>query len=224
MTSGLFPEFALLVTNLYAPAGTQIPMAQASAPLGWTTVSITDTSLRYNNGSGGTSGGSTAWSAWNFGGTFGVNSFVISGSQLPTHNHVINISDPGHGHGVTDPGHGHGVSDPTHGHGVSDPGHHHTPSQGGVFWTNAANQFIAQGSGPASAFGDGNTTNNATSIGINGSGTGISINGSGTGVSVNGAGTGITSSSNNAGSSTAVSPTYTTPQVKYMDHILALKS
>lgn len=185
MSSGLFPEFALLITNLYAPAGTRIPMQQSNPPLGWTSDSsatMTDCSMRINSGTGGSTGGSTVWSAWNFGGTFGVNAFTISVAQLPAHSHGVN--DPGHSHAVNDPGHTHSVQR------------------------------------------DSNTGSNSNSITAN---NGISIvsdiaalTSATTGLGIFGSTTGITTQ--NAGSGSSISPNYTTPQVKYADHIIAVKS
>jgi hypothetical protein len=167
---------------LIAPVGTSWPMAQATAPNGWTSSAITDTSFRYNSVSGGSSGGSTNWSSWNFGGTFNVNSFSISVAQMPTHNH--------------------GVNDPTHIH-VS-PGHNHSPSSGFDFWTSTSS-----GGGIFSPTSGGNSINLETVTNT-------------VGVTINANSTGITTQNNGSGSS--ITPTITTPQLKYVDHILAVKS
>jgi hypothetical protein len=173
MTSGLVPEFALLVTNLYAPPGTSIPMAQASPPLGWISSPITDTSFRYNSSSGAGFGGSIGWSSWNGGGIFNANAFTLSIAQLPPHSH----SDAGHAHGTT------------------DPGHHHQ-----MLYFSGNN---ATGGAGAPAYPGADQTLTAT--------TGVSIN------------TGF-ANLNNTGSGAAITPNYTTPSVKYLDHILAVKS
>lgn len=178
MTTGLMPEFALLVTNLYAPAGTSIPMAQATAPLGWTSSAQTDVALRYNSGTGGATGGSAGWSGWNGGGTFNLNAFTLSTAQLPAHSHGIN--DPGHSH--TDSGH-----------------QHQAQGNAGFLIGGVGNNF----GGGASTFSTGNLTNSATA----------NIQSSTTGISTQNTGTGAT-----------ITPTITTPLVKYVDHILAVKS
>lgn len=175
MSSGLIPEFALLVTNLYAPPGTSIPMAQAAAPLGWTSSVVSDTAFRYNSGTGGGTGGSTAWSSWSGGGTFNVNSFTLSIAQLPAHNH-------------TDSGHTH-----------TDAGHVHTASGGAAFYTNAVSQLLTGGG------------TNSFTIALDTATGFASIN---------------TGNANiqNTGSGSSIQPNFTTPTVKYVDHILAVKS
>lgn len=184
MASGLIPEFALLVTNLYAPAGTRIPMQQSAPPLGWTSdvsAAFTDCSMRINSGSGGGTGGSTLWSAWNFGGTFNVNGFTISTAQMPSHSHTI--PDPGHSH--------------------SSPGHTHTGGGGFGFWTSAPGQSL-NFLGGANAIQNSATTD-ATAITINTAFTGQNA-------------------TNANGSGATITPNYTTPQVKFADHIIAVKS
>jgi len=220
MTSGIFPEYALLVTNLHAPPGTRIPMNQAAPPLGWTqdtTTAMNDCSMRVIASAGGGAGGSTAWSAWNFGGTFGVNAFTISTAQMPVHNH--GISDPGHGHGFTDVGHNHGINDPGHGHGVGDPGHTHSIAYNGG--GGSPNGFGGPISGASGAFSSDVAATCNISIGASGSN--ISNQASGSGITaINAAVSNITTVNN--GSGAAIGPTYTTPQVKYTDHIMAVKS
>jgi hypothetical protein len=90
-----------------APSGTRMLFQQASPPLGWTTdatAPMTDCTVRINPSSGGNTGGVSGWSAWNAQ-TLNVNSFSLTGSQLPVHSHTI--TDPGHTHTVNDPGHLH---------------------------------------------------------------------------------------------------------------------
>jgi hypothetical protein len=198
MPTGLIPEFGLEIVNLYAPPGTRLVMQQNTAPLGWTvdaSSTYTDCSMRFNQSV--TSGGATNWSSWNFGGSFNLNAFTIGVSQLPAHNH-----------GVSDPTHAHGTSDPTHTH--SDGGHQHGAASG-QFWTTNPQDTISQGSGGAAAHAYSNT---ATGF--------ASINAAFTGVGVSAAATGITTT--NTGSGSTITPTYTTPQVKFADCIVAIKS
>lgn len=98
--------------TLTAPSGTAMPFQQASAPLGWvaqTGAAFSDSVLHVVTPSTfvGTSGANTVTqflqSTWVTGGT------AITAAQMPIHNHVINIGDPGHVHGLTDPGHTHNV-------------------------------------------------------------------------------------------------------------------
>lgn len=194
--------------GLVAPSGTRMLFQQATVPLGWTQdVSSTfqDCAMRLNSGAG--SGGTTAWSSWNFGGTFGVNAFTISTAQMPSHNHGVN--DPTHAHGnfLGDPGHGHGVSDGTHSHTIGGGG-------GGFVWGSASPNAIAQGSGSASARAvsiDAAVSN----IGVNAAASNISL----TNVA---ASTGISTQFNGSGS--GIAPTYTTPQVKFADHLIGIKT
>jgi hypothetical protein len=130
--------------------------------------------MRYNAGSGGSSGGSTNWSSWNFGGTQNLNAFTISVAQLPSHNHP----DSGHSH--------------------SDAGH-----------THSLTNFQAQLAG--------NTGGAITGVWVN----------TPFGVTTNTNFANIQTSFANvtaAGSGASIQPNFTTPQVKYVDHILAVKS
>jgi hypothetical protein len=166
---------------LIAPAGTRIPFNQAAAPNGWTQdtgAGLNDCSMRVVTGAGGTQGGSTLWSSWNFGGTFGVNGFTISVAQMPGHNH--------------------GISDPTHSHGTAN--HNHTINGGTA-------SFLVNGGSGAAATGGAFSATSATDAAS---------------VSVNAASTGI--STQNNGSGAGIFPTYTTPQVKYTDFIMGVKS
>jgi hypothetical protein len=89
------------IGTLTAPAGTTTLFYQAAAPLGWTiSAGFTDHTVWVNAASGGTTGGSSAYSAmfqaqWTSDGT------AISIAQMPAHNHT----DSGHTH--TDSGHNH---------------------------------------------------------------------------------------------------------------------
>lgn len=174
-----------LPNALVAPAGTNMVFAQSTAPNGWSinsAAAFNDASMRLNSGTGGTTGGATAWSSWNFGGSFGVNAFSLSVAQLAAHSHA----DSGHTHGYTDPAHTHGASD------------------GGAILTNhnsggADLTPIANGNGQHFSI-----ANIATSF------TGITINSS-------------TANLLNNGSGAAITPTYTTPQVKFVDFIMCTK-
>jgi len=179
------------VNALIAPAGTRIPMQQASAPFGWTSDTsgaFTDCSMRINSGSGGGTGGSLGWSGWNFGGTFNVNSFNLSISQMPTHNH----GDAGHNHGAYDTGHSHGPGSP-----------------GGQFVLGGAptsnGGFTLQGAGSGYYYNSSSTSYTATGYANVGTDTGYA-------------------NIQNTGGGTGINPTYTTPQVKYADHIIGVKT
>lgn len=92
-----------------APSGTRMLFNQPSPPVGWaqeTGAVFHDCSVRtVNTPTGGSTGGSTVWSGWNYGGVFNLNTFTLSVAQLPVHGHA----DAGHSHGVNDPGHVHGA-------------------------------------------------------------------------------------------------------------------
>lgn len=179
MSFGFLPDSGV-AGNLIAPAGTRIPMQQASAPFGWTSDSsaaMNDCSLRINSGTGGATSGSTGWSTWNFGGTVNINTFTLSIAQLPAHNH--SATDSGHAHSITDNGHTHN------------------------FGQNSAN--IVAGNGAPTL----QSNSQQTSL----SGTGISINNGTANVTIGNTGTGA-----------GITPSITTPQVKYADHIMAVKS
>jgi hypothetical protein len=150
--------------TLTAPMGTRMLFNQAAPPLGWTQETgsaFQDASVRTVTTAGGGTAGSVAFSQWNFGGTFNVNSFTLSVSQLPSHTHTLH-----------------------------DPGHLHT--LGGSLIT-------------------------AGGVGVGGSGTGqTSAQNTAT------ATTGITMDATGFG--TAVTPTFTTPQVKLSDYVIGIKS
>ena len=171
-TGVLLPQGMLLVGELLAPAGTRMPFNQSAAPLGWTidaSSTLTDCTAVARQGSGGTTGGSTAWSGFNFGNTLNVNAFSLSVSQLPSHSHP-----------------------------VVDPGH--------VMTTGAVFPFVR---------------NNSTTIGLG------TISGS-TSMADGSIKTTDASVSNaaiaNNGSGTNIQPTYSSPQVKFTDHIVGVRS
>jgi hypothetical protein len=171
------------VGTLTAPSGTRAVFQQATAPVGWTvdtSSSFMDASVRFMSGPGFGNGGTTGWSAWNFGGQFSLNAFTLSIAQLPAHSHP--------------------VSDPGHVHPVSDPGHVHPASSG---------RFIVSGGGV-------NTFNGGGAAGIGDIATAT------TGITVSNANTGI--STTNTGSGASIQPTFNTPQVKYADIIVGIKT
>jgi hypothetical protein len=72
------------------PAGTKLSFYQASAPTGWTkdtTSALDDAILRIVTGSGGTTGGSTAFSTWSGQTTSGAT--TLSTPQIPSHTHAV---------------------------------------------------------------------------------------------------------------------------------------
>jgi hypothetical protein len=140
------------------------------------------------------------------GNTYAVNAVggsattTLTNSQLPAHNHVINIGDPGHTHTISQTPHAHSVYDPGHAHSVYDPGHAH-----GI--TVAQNYGVPQnGTTPGNWFLDpvgGATSAAGTGIGIYAAGTGISIYAQYANVANVSSGTGIYATSNNTGSGAA---------------------
>lgn len=191
------------IGTLTAPAGTRLVMQQAAAPAGWTVdtaAAFTDCAMRFNQTV--TQGGTTNWSAFNYGNTLTSSSTAITTAQMPSHNHGIN--DPGHAHATA-------VGDPGHNHGVNDPGHSHS--------FNVSSGWSSGGSVDGTADGP-----NIGTRQTNGSGTGIYLSASGTGVTVGiyGSATGISTQAN--GSGQGHTHTITTPQVKFADCIVAIKS
>jgi hypothetical protein len=74
------------------PSGTAMVFYQASAPTGWTAVSLNDRALRVVSagGSGGTGGGSNAFSTV-FAQT-ATGSFTLSTNEMPSHSHGFTAS------------------------------------------------------------------------------------------------------------------------------------
>jgi hypothetical protein len=151
------------------------------------------------------------------GATGGSNSVTLAAANIPAHNHVAVVSDPGHVHSVSQSPHAHGVSDPGHAHGVFDPGHAHANQQGGWVQAGQDNGGASALSGP-NQYGVYNNQNGAvqptfgagTGIGIFANGTGIGIFGANANIAIAGAATGITVTTQNTGSGTAfnVTPPY----------------
>lgn len=73
------------------PAGTAMVFYQASAPTGWTALSINDRALRVVNpgGTGGTGGGSNAFSTV-FAQTV-VGTHTLSTAEMPSHQHSFTV-------------------------------------------------------------------------------------------------------------------------------------
>lgn len=167
------------------PAGTRIPFNNSAVPVGWTKeagAAYNDCSMRVVTGAGAGTGGATAWSSWNFGGSFSVNTFTLSTAQLAAHAHTI--GDPGHTHTTV--------------------AHSHATGSGFAFWTATPGGGNTGQAGPSYSQNLENTTGNVT-------------------VAVNGAFTGINTTTN-SGSGSGITPTYTTPTVKYTDFIIGIKS
>jgi hypothetical protein len=164
--------------TLDAPSGTRMLFNQASVPLGWsqeTGAAFGDCSLRVVTGSGGATAGSTAWSAWNSGGTFNVNAFTISVAQMPVHSHT----------GTT---------------GSSNQSLNHTHSG-----AETSDQNLIGGS--SGAFVRLNNSSTVTQTGA----TDLTSHGH-------------SFTTNNTGSGSSITPTFTTPAVKYTDMIIGVKA
>jgi hypothetical protein len=97
------------------------------------------------------------------------------------------------------PAHNHAVNDPGHGHGVNDPGHSHSYT-----YTNILSSGASGGAG----------------FQITGQ-SGVATSTDATGVTVAAALSNITTA--NTGSGSSITPNITTPQVKYIDFIVASK-
>lgn len=188
-----------LNTTLGAPSGTRVVFQQAAAPVGWTvdaSATFTDCAMRFNQGAG--NGGTTNWSSWNYGGTFNVASVALTVAQMPAHAH----NDAGHGTPLSDGGHGHGVGDGGHSHGYA----------GYV----AQNQFSYSGGGGLAGIGTPYTGGTNT----NASGSNISVQSSGSNISIG------TSYANiqNTGGGAGHGHSFVTPQVKFADCVVGIKS
>jgi hypothetical protein len=98
------------------------------------------------------------------------------------------------------PSHSHTIPDPGHTHGTSDPGHVHAITPGSYTFQASA--------GSSTVFVQSGSTNTQPAT---------------TGLSINAALTNITTT-NPVGSGSAITPTITTPQVKYADFCIGVKS
>lgn len=85
-TSG---TIATLTTAGFA-SGTKMSFYQASAPTGWTkdtTSALNDAVLRIVTGSGGSTGGSTAFSTW--AAVTSTSSYTLATADIPSHSHTV---------------------------------------------------------------------------------------------------------------------------------------
>lgn len=130
------------------------------------------------------------------GDTGGQDAVTLSIAQMPTHNHGVNITDPGHNHAVTDPGHNHAVTDPGHNHAQQPHAHQYTDTSVKFPGTNGVP--IVVGSSQIDFPVNTRTTVSTTAIN-NPSTTGISVNTNVTGVTNVTSATGITADTQNAG-------------------------
>jgi hypothetical protein len=210
LAPGINPTDAVNMTQLNtvlgAPSGTRVVFQQAAAPTGWTidsSAGLTDCSMRFNQAV--TSGGITTWSAWNYGGQFNINAHVLTVAEMPSHAH----GDAGHAHNIADGGHSHGIGDPGHNHPNGIYSRLLRPPYGGSL--TGADSI---GSGSEQAVGNGDSADIAAS------GTGIWTGGSGTGIGIYAGYAQIQANGGNAGHI----HTLTTPQVKYADCVVCIKS
>lgn len=92
--TGALPTFQTLAGFA---AGTKLSFYQAAAPTGWTkdtTAALNDAVLRIVTGSGGVTGGSTAFSTWSAQSTSGAT--TLTTPQIPSHTHdLISFSADG---------------------------------------------------------------------------------------------------------------------------------
>jgi hypothetical protein len=89
--AGALPTFQTLAGFA---AGTKLSFYQAAAPTGWTkdtTAALNDAVLRIVTGSGGVTGGSTAFTTWNGQTTSGAT--TLTTPQIPSHSHVVFASN-----------------------------------------------------------------------------------------------------------------------------------
>lgn len=89
--TGALPTFQTLAGFA---AGTKLSFYQAAAPTGWTkdtTAALNDAILRIVTGSGGVTGGSTAFSTWSAQSTSGAT--TLTTPQIPSHAHTAATSD-----------------------------------------------------------------------------------------------------------------------------------
>lgn len=98
--------------------------------------------------------------------------------------------------------HAHTITDPSHTHTTN--AHNHATGSGFAFWTATPGGGNTGQAGPSYSQNLENNTGNTT----------VSVNGAFTGINV----------TNNAGSGSSITPTYTTPQVKFTDYLIGIKS
>ena len=148
------------------PAGVMMDYAGSSAPTGWflcngasvstTTYAALFAVIGYTYGG---SGGSFnlpdlrdrtaigAGSSYALGNTGGSSSTTLSISNMPSHNHAVNLN---HGHGWNDPGHHHLIASISHSHGLPNLAHSHganssDPGAYGSFWGNGVGNSFKVG-------------------------------------------------------------------------------
>jgi microcystin-dependent protein len=249
----------LITGNVVTPTGAVTLFMGAVSPGGWlicdgSAISRTTFSAlfavigtQYGNGDGSTTfnlpdlrsrmpaGYNSGDTNFNLlGKTGGQMTVALSTTHIPSHNHPITISDPGHNHSinnpahshsitdsghshgatvgshthtVTDPGHSHGVNDPGHGHSVNNASHSHGVNDPGHSHTYTFKTDAFQRAAVASGltYWTGEQAVNTSS-----SGTGISIQAASTNVSINNSGTGISINNANTGITVGSSTATTT--------------
>ena len=144
-------------TGFTMPSGTIVDYAGSSAPTDWllcngasvstTTYATLFAAIGYTYGGSGASFTLPnavnrvtigAGSTYTLGQTGGSSSITLSISNMPSHNHAVDLN---HGHGWNDPGHHHLIASISHSHTLPNLAHSHganssDPGAYGAFWGN----------------------------------------------------------------------------------------
>jgi len=124
--------------------------------------------------------------------TGGQTDISLTQQQLPAHQHIVTVSDPGHTHNVTDSGHTHNITDNGHTHSYND-------TVWSEYQSGGSNNQIGNNDNT-----DYDNTSHFVSRTTGSASTGISVNNNTSGVTVNGGTTGITATTSNTGSGSTI--------------------
>ena len=153
-------------TGFTMPSGTIVDYAGSSAPTDWllcngasvstTTYATLFAAIGYTYGGSGASftlpdlrdrTAIGAGSSYALGNTGGSSSTTLSISNMPSHNHAVDLN---HGHGWNDPGHHHLIASISHSHTLPNLAHSHganssDPGAYGSFWGNGVGNSFKVG-------------------------------------------------------------------------------